>query len=84
MDTPFTAVEVTGIIDEHQQLQLDTVLPITGPKRVRVLVLYAEDDETGEAQWLQAAAKNDAFDILRDVEEDIYSLNDGKPFHDEG
>ncbi len=84
MDAPFTAVEVTGIIDEHQQLQLDTILPITGPKRVRVLVLYAEDDETGEAQWLQAAAKNDAFDILRDVEEDIYSLNDGKPFHDEG
>ena len=40
MDAPFTAIETTGIIDEHQQLRLDESLPVSGPKRVRVIVLY--------------------------------------------
>ncbi len=77
-----TAIEVTGQIDEHYQLQLDTRLPVRGPKRVRVIVLYPSD-ELNEAEWLYAASINPAFDFLHDPEEDIYSLNDGQPFHDE-
>ena len=34
-------------------------------------------------EWLQAAATNPAFAALSDPEEDIYSLADGAPFHDE-
>ena len=34
-----TAIEMTGTVDENHQLQLDGALPITGPKRVRVIVL---------------------------------------------
>lgn len=83
METTMSAIETTGTIDEHQQLHLDSVLPISGPKRVRVIVLYPLGDEWDEMEWLQAAARNPAFAFLSDPEEDIYSLADGRPFHDE-
>lgn len=81
MEVTMTAIEATGTVDEHHQLQLDGLLPISGPMRVRVLVLYPLTDEWDEAEWLRAAARNPAFDFLNDPEEDIYSLADGKPFH---
>jgi hypothetical protein len=83
METAFTAIELTGTVDEHQHLQLDTTVPIHGPKRVRVIVLYAATDEVGEAEWLRAGAHNPAFEDLNDPAEDIYTVTDGKPFHAE-
>jgi hypothetical protein len=59
------------------------ILRLSGPRRVRVIVLYPLSDEWDEAEWLQAAARNPAFAFLSDPEGDIYSLADGKPFHDE-
>ena len=83
METTLTAIELTGQIDENNILHLDDPLPLSGPKRVRVIVLYATDDELNEADWLKAAMKNPAFDFLNDPEEDIYSLTDGVPYRDE-
>ena len=83
MKTTMTAVEMTGRIDDQHQLQLDGPLPVSGPKRVRVIVLYPTDDEWDETEWLEAAARNPAFDFLKDTEEDIYTLKDGDPFRDE-
>jgi len=83
MEIPMNAVEMTGTVDEHRQLKLDGILPFSGPKRVRVIVLSSLDDEIDEVSWLQAASQNPAFAFLADPEEDIYSINDGKPFHDE-
>jgi len=83
MEATMTAIEMTGTIDEHRQLQLDDLLPIPGPMRVRVIILYPLSEEWDEAEWLRAAAGNPAFDFLSDPEEDIYSLRDGKPFYDE-
>ena len=83
MESRMTAVEMTGTIDEHRQLQLDDLLPVPGPMRVRVIVLYPFDSEWDETEWLQAAARNPAFSFLKDSEEDIYSPTDGKPFHDQ-
>ncbi len=83
MEAPLTAIEVTGSIDEHHQLQLDELLPLSGPKRVRVIVLYPLNDTWDETEWLHAAARNPTFAELAAPEEDIYSLADGKPFHDE-
>ena len=83
METPLTAIELTGTIDEHHQLHLDEALPVAGPKRVRIIVLYPLNGEWDEMEWLRAAARNPAFADLADVEEDIYSLADGKPFHDQ-
>lgn len=83
MDTTLTAIEVTGIVDEHHQLKLDTELPITGPRRVRVILLYSPAETISEAEWLAAAARNPAFAYLKESREDVYSLNDGQPFHDQ-
>jgi hypothetical protein len=63
----------------------DGTLPITGPKRVRVIVLSPlteVNDEFSEMDWLKASLSNSAFDYLRDPEEDIYTINDGKPFYE--
>jgi len=81
METTLTAIEATGTVDEHHQLQLDSLLPIPGPVRVCVLVLYPLHDDPDEAEWLRAAARNPVFDFLNDPEEDIYNLADGEPFH---
>ena len=84
MAAPMTAIETTGTVDENQQLRLDGKLPIKGPQRVRVIVLYPiEDDEISEDEWLYAAAHNPAFDFLRESSEDIYTVEDGEPFRDE-
>lgn len=85
MSAKMKAIETTGTIDEHNQLHLDNPLPISGPSRVRVIVLFPdESDEWDEAEWLKAAASNPVFDFLEDPTEDIYALEDGKPFDDKG
>lgn len=38
------------------------------------------DEEIDEEEWLYAATRNPAFDFLKDPEEDIYTLADGRPF----
>ena len=83
MEGTMKAIEMTGIVDEHHRLQLDGLLPVPGPVRVRILVLYTLSDEWDETEWLRASVRNPAFDFLSDPEEDIYSLADGEPFHDE-
>jgi hypothetical protein len=80
MNGQLTAIEVTGKIDEHHQLLLDSPLPMSGPMRVRVILLYPIDDDWDEAEWLRAASQNPVFDYLKDSAEDIYTLKDEKPF----
>ena len=75
-----TAIETTGNVDAQHQLRLDEPLPI-GPGRVRVIVLVPESEEIGEKAWAKAAATSPAFDFLKEAPEDIYTKNDGKPFH---
>jgi hypothetical protein len=83
METAMTAIEMTGSIDENRKLQLDGSLPVSGPMRVKVIVMYPLNDEWDETEWLQAAAQSPVFSSLNDPEEDIYSLTDGEPFRDE-
>ncbi len=83
MDTVMAAIEMTGQVDEERRLQLDELLPIGGPRRVRVIVLYPADDDINEMEWLSAGANNPAFSFLKDAAEDIYSVADGVPFRDE-
>ena len=84
MESTWKALEVAGSIDEQQQLHLDTPLPIAGPIRVRVIILIPEQTDIDEREWLRAAATNPALDFLKEPEEDIYTLADGKPFRDQG
>ena len=83
MEVQMTAIEMTGVVDERNQLKLDGFLPFSGPRRVRVIVLSTLDDEINEIAWLQAASQNSAFAFLTDSAEDIYTITDGEPFHDE-
>lgn len=83
MEIPMTAIEMMGTIDEKSQLVLDGLLPIIGPKRVRVIVLSPLENEISEKEWLKAASANPAFNFLNDPAENIYSVNDGKPFDGE-
>ncbi len=84
METTMRAIEVTGTVDEQGQLHLDQPLAVVGPGRVRVILLFPETGYMDEEEWLRAAVSNPAFDFLEEPGEDIYTLADGKPFHDEG
>ena len=81
---PLKAIEMVGTIDKERRLHLDEPLPPVGPSRVRVIILIPEAADLNEQEWLQAAVTNPAFDYLKAPEEDIYTLADGKPFHDQG
>lgn len=76
------AIEITAIINEQNQLVLDEPLPVAGPARVRVIILLPESADINEKEWLQAASSNPSFDFLKESAEDIYTLDNGKPFYD--
>jgi hypothetical protein len=82
MENTLRAIEISGRIDEKQQLYLDKPLPSTVPGRVRVIILFHVEEDIPEDEWLRAAATNNAFDFLEDSREDIYTISDGKPFYD--
>jgi hypothetical protein len=76
------AIDVRGTVDKKSQLHIDEPLPIAGPTRVRVIVLFPceNDMDVDEMEWRRAAAANPAFGFLKDEVEDIYKPTDGKPF----
>ncbi|MBI4685619.1 MAG: hypothetical protein HY755_10515 [Nitrospirae bacterium] len=76
-------IETTATINAKRQLVLDEQLPVVGPTKVRVIILLPEDVDIDEKEWLRSASVNPAFDFLKEPEEDIYTLVDGKPFHDQ-
>jgi len=84
MDAAVRAIETTGVIDAKRQLVLDEPLPVVGPSPVRVIILLPAETDIDEREWLRAAAANPAFDFLKEPEEDIYTLADGRPFRDQG
>lgn len=75
-------IETTGTIDSQYNLHLDEPILVTGPTKVRVLILLPEETDINETAWLKATATNPAFDFLKAPEENIYTLEDGKPFND--
>jgi hypothetical protein len=75
------AIEAIGTIDQGRRVLLDEPLPASVSGRVRLLILFGED-ELNERDMLRGAAQGGSFDFLNAPEEDIYSLEDGKPFDD--
>ena len=76
------ALEAYGHIDNNGSLQIKSPLPLKEGD-VKVIIMYTENEETSEEQlWMRSISNNPAFDFLKDPEEDIYSLNDGKPLYD--
>lgn len=74
-----TAIETTGTIEKSGRIVIDETFSVDAPTSVRIIVLFPESEDLSETEWLQAAAKNDAFDFLNEPDEDIYTLADGKP-----
>ena len=77
------AIEINSKTDKKGRLKIDYDL-IQKNTNVRVLILLDEqDDESKEEKiWLSSILNNSAFDFLKDEEEDIYSITDGKPLND--
>lgn len=77
------AIEINSKTDKKGHLKIDYQIG-KSERNVRVLILL--DDNTSqpddEKLWLSSISFNPAFDFLKDPTEDIYSLNDGEPFHD--
>ena len=81
MEITMKAIEVMGTVDKESRLHIDEPIPIAGPNRVRVIILFPSED-IDESDWLRAAAANPAFEFLNDRAEDVYKPTDGKPFQD--
>ncbi len=74
-----TAIETTGTIEQNGKIVIDETFSVNAPTFVRIIVLFPETGDIHESEWRQAAQQNEAFNFLNDVEEDIYTLADGKP-----
>ncbi len=74
------SIECVGTISAQGELQLDELLPLNQPSRVRIIVLFPESwelDDLTPDQWSNAVASNPSFAFLHDAEEDIYTLENG-------
>ena len=82
MQAATQAIETIRTIDAQRHLVPDETLPVVGTTRVRVSHLLPEDSDISETGWLQAAAANPNLNFLKDPEEDIYTLANGRSFYE--
>lgn len=73
------AIETTGRIEKPGFVKLDSPVDLKNKQKVRVIILYNEDEDITEKIWLASISTNPAFAFLNDKEEDIYTIHDGKP-----
>lgn len=64
----------------HIVLDEPYYLPVNAPLMVTLLPALA--DANAEGAWLRAASSSDAFVLLADPAEDIYTAADGEPFRE--
>ncbi|HXL55349.1 MAG TPA: hypothetical protein VN958_03765 [Chitinophagaceae bacterium] len=73
------AEKIDATVDDKGMIHLDKPLSIKN-KKVRVIILSEDDDDFNENEWKLLLKNNSAFDFLKDPEEDIYTIHDGKPY----
>lgn len=83
METITKTIETMGMIDILHHLVLDEPLHVAGLNRIRGIILMHKVSEIGDAERLQVAAADSAFDFLKAPEEDAYTLADGRSFQDQ-
>jgi hypothetical protein len=71
--------KIIGKLGELSELRKAEVLDFVEYLRAR-----GDGKDLSEDDWLRAASANTAFEFLRAPEEDIYTLEDGRPFNDQG
>jgi hypothetical protein len=74
------AIEIKTSTNKEGRLSLDFQLN-QPDKKVRLLILLENDEETQEEAWLKAVSSNPAFDFLKEADEDIYTVNDGEAWY---
>ena len=79
------SIEVT--IEKDGSVRLPKKVKLSGPRRAILTILdetlpVMDTDDWSETEWLKASMSNPAFEYLRDPQEDIYTLRDGKPFYE--
>lgn len=80
-----TQVEERGerIVIEQQGKVVAAIITYADLKRLEAIeAALLKNAELEEYEWLKSVIRNPAFELLNDLEEDIYTLDDGKPFHD--
>ncbi|MDB9514584.1 type II toxin-antitoxin system prevent-host-death family antitoxin [Kamptonema animale CS-326] len=71
------------LVIEQQGKEIAAVIAYSDLQRLEALeAALLKKVELEEYEWLKAVATNPVFDFLKDPEEDIYTVADGKPFHD--
>ena len=71
------------IVIKQQGKVIAAIITYADLKRFEALeAALLKKAELEEYEWLKATARSPAFDFLQVPEEDIYTLDDGKPFHD--
>lgn len=70
------AIKIKSKTNKKGHLKLDLGFK-EADKNVKVLVLL-EEEINDENDWLKVVSNNPAFDFLKEEEEDIYSLEEGK------
>ena len=70
-------IETTGIVNNGKIIYLDIPLPFSDNSKVKVTVT----DFDSEEEQLTSATKNPALKDVFSNDEDIYTLEDGKPFN---
>ena len=73
------ALEVIGNIDKDGFLKIEKPLAVKN-RKVKVIILFPDDDVLDDSLWLKALANNPSLDFLNEPEEDIYTPQHGKPF----
>jgi len=76
---------IKGILSRSVQVIIfveETEIEGESPEEIEDELDWQSSEEIDEDEWLHAAANNPVFDFLKDPEEDIYTLADGKPFND--
>ena len=70
-------IETTGIVNNGKIIYLDIPLPFSDNSKVKVTVTDIDSEE----EWISSATKNPALKDIFSNDEDIYTLEDGKPFN---
>ncbi|MCP2730529.1 type II toxin-antitoxin system Phd/YefM family antitoxin [Limnofasciculus baicalensis] len=71
------------VVIEEQGKAVAAIITYTDLKRLEAIeAALLKKVELEEYEWLRSLIRNPAFQFLNHPEEDIYTLDDGKPFHD--
>ena len=70
-------IETTGTVNNGKIIYLDVSLPFSNNEKVKVTITDLDNEE----EWLASATKNPSFKDVFNDDEDIYTLDDGKPFN---